>query len=74
VTLRGWVAGLEASRGVSWEIVYRVDGRQVRRRFATKAAAVTAAALARTEVVDGVHIPPADRKITVAENGALWIR
>jgi integrase len=61
------------SRGTSWEITYRVEGRQVRKRFATKAAAVNAAARARSESLDGVHVPPVNRKVTVAVYGAHWL-
>ncbi|MCW2573178.1 MAG: traSA:integrase fusion protein [Frankiales bacterium] len=60
-------------RGTSWEITYRVDGRQVRRRFPTKAAASAALARARTEATDGVHIPPVHRKVTLEEYGKLWL-
>lgn len=52
-------------RGTSWEITYRVEGRQVRRHFPTKTAAVDAFARARTETNDGLHIPPVHRKVTV---------
>lgn len=61
------------SRGTSWEITYRVEGRQVRRRFATKAAAGDALARARTETADGLHIPPVQRKVTVQEYGTVWL-
>jgi hypothetical protein len=48
-------------RGTSWEITYRVEGRQVRRRLPTKQAALDALARARTEANDGMHIPPVPR-------------
>ena len=60
-------------RGASWEITYRVDGRMVRRRFPTKKAAEDALARARTEVADGLHIPPVHRKVTVEEYGRIWL-
>src|SRR3954447_11634316 len=60
-------------RGVSWEITYRADGRMVRRRFATKKQAEDALARARTEVADGLHIPPVHRKVTVEEYGKIWL-
>jgi integrase len=64
---------LTHGRGTSWEITYRVDGRMVRRRFPTKREAEDALARARTEVADGLHIPPVHRKVTVEEYGKIWL-
>jgi hypothetical protein len=61
------------SRGSSWEITYRVDGRMVRRRFGTKKQAEDALARARTEITDGVHLPPIHRKVTLEEYGGIWL-
>ncbi len=44
---------IEHSRGISWEITYRLDGRMVRQRFATKALALHAVARARSMSLDG---------------------
>lgn len=61
------------SRGVSYEITYRVHGRMVRRRFPTRQLAADAAARARTEIVDGTHIAPAQGRTTLAEYAARWL-
>jgi integrase len=61
------------SRGSSWEITYRVDGRMVRRRFGTKKQADDALARARTEITDGVHLPPIHRNVTLEEYGRIWL-
>ncbi len=62
------------SQGVSYKITYRVDGRMVRRRFPTKQAAADAAARARSEVLDGTHIAPAEGRTTVAAYVARWLQ
>lgn len=62
------------SRGVSYEITYRVHGRMVRRRFPTKQVAVDAAARARSEVLDGTHIAPVEGRTTVAEYVGRWLQ
>jgi integrase len=62
------------SRGVSYEITYRVNGRMVRSRFTTKQAALDAAARARSQVLDGTHIAPAEGRTTVATYTARWLQ
>lgn len=56
---------LTHSRGTSWEITYRVDGRMVRQRFDSRALAVNALARARAQALDGLGIAPADGKTTL---------
>ncbi len=62
------------SRGPSYEITYRVDGRMVSRRFPRKQASVHAATRARSEILDGTHIAPAEGRTTVAEYVAMWLQ
>jgi integrase len=64
---------LTHSRGTSWEITYRVDGRMVRQRFETRALAVNALARARAQALDGLGITPADGKTTLAEYAPRWL-
>jgi hypothetical protein len=64
---------LTHSRGTSWEITYRVDGRMVRQRFETRALAVNALARARAPALDGLGITPADGKTTLAEYAPRWL-
>ena len=64
---------LTHSRGTSWEITYRVDGRMVRQRFATRPLAVNALARARSQALDGLGITPADGKTTLAEYCPRWL-
>lgn len=61
------------SRGSSWEITYRVDGRMVRRRFTTKKQAEDALARARAEINDRMHLAPVARKVTLEEYGRIWL-
>jgi integrase len=63
---------LEHGRGVSWEITYRVEGRMVRQRFPTKAAALDALAAARVEIRRGTHLAPVESKTTLAAYTARW--
>ena len=64
---------IEHSRGISWEITYRLDGRMVRQRFATKALALDALARARSMSLDGMGIAPVDGKTTLATYIPRWI-
>ena len=64
---------LTHSRGTSWEITCRVEGRMVRQRFATRALAVSALARARAAALDGLGITPADGKTTLAEYAPRWL-
>lgn len=64
---------IEHSRGISWEITYRVDGRMVRQRFATKALALDASARARSMSLDGMGIAPVDGKTTLAVYIPRWV-
>jgi hypothetical protein len=64
---------LTHSRGTSWEITYRVEGRMVRQRFETRALAVNAPARARAQALDGLGISPADGKTTLAEYASRWL-
>lgn len=59
------------SRGTSYEIT--VEGRMVRRRFPTRQSGMDAAACARSEIVDGLHIAPAEGRTTVAAYVARWL-
>jgi integrase len=64
---------IEHSRGISWEITYRLDGRMVRQRFATKALALDAVARARSMSLDGMGIAPVDGKTTLAVYTPRWV-
>lgn len=64
---------LTHSRGTSWEITYRIDGRMVRQRFATRALAVSALARGRASALDGLGIAPADAKTTLADYAPRWL-
>jgi integrase len=64
---------LTHSRGTSWEITYRVDGRMVRQRFETRALAVNALARARAQALDRLGITPADGRTTLAEYAPRWL-
>jgi integrase len=61
------------SRGVSYEITYRIHDRMVRRRFPTRAAALDAMAQARTQIRAGTHLAPAEARITLAAYATRWI-
>jgi len=61
------------SRGTSWEIIYRVDGRMVRQRFASKKLAESALSRARVAALDGLGITPADAKTTLADYAPRWL-
>jgi integrase len=64
---------IEHSRGNSWEITYRLDGRMIRQRFATKSLALDALARARSMALDGMGIAPADGKTTLAVYIPRWV-
>ena len=61
------------SRGTSWEITYRVDGRMVRQRLATRALAVNALPRARAQALDRLGITPADGKSTWSDYAPRWL-
>lgn len=65
---------IQHSRGISYEITYRVEGRMVRRRFPTKQAALDGAARARSQILDGLHIAPAQSRTTLATYAAMWLQ
>ena len=64
---------IEHSRGISWEITYRLDRRMVRQRFATKALALDAVARARSMSLDGMGIAPVDGRTTLASYIPRWV-
>lgn len=65
---------LTHSRGTSWEITYRLDGRVVRQRFDSRPLAVNALARARAQALEGLGIAPADDgKTTLAEYAPRWL-
>jgi integrase len=60
------------SRGTSYQMTIRVNGRLVRRRFPTKAQATDEYARLRHAGVQGTFLAPADAKITFAAYAATW--
>ena len=60
------------SRGVSYEITYRIRRRMVRQRFPTRAMALDAMAKVRVQMRAGTHLAPAEARITLAAYAALW--
>jgi integrase len=64
---------LTHSRGTSWEITYRIDGRMARRRFATRKQAVDELAKARVDIARGLGLLPVDAKTTVAQYAEQWM-
>jgi len=63
---------LTHSRGTSWEITYRIDGRMARRRFDTKQQAVDELAKVRVDIARGLGLLPVDAKTTVAQYAEQW--
>jgi integrase len=61
------------SRGRPWEMTIKVDGRLVRRRFATKKQADDEYSRLREAGRTGTFIAPADARITVAEYAEIWL-
>jgi hypothetical protein len=61
------------SRGVSYEITYRVEGRMVRQRFPDRRMALDALARARTAALAGTHVFPADARTTLADYAPTWL-
>ncbi len=59
-------------RGISYEMTIKVDGRLVRRRFATKRQATDEYARLRHAGTQGTFIAPADSKITFAAYSRVW--
>jgi hypothetical protein len=64
---------LTHSRGTSWEITYRIDGRMARRRLATRKQAVDELAKARVDIARGLGLLPVDAKATVAKYVEQWM-
>ncbi len=60
------------SRGVSYEFTYRIDGRMVRRRYPTRAAALDAMADVRLQMRAGTHLAPVEAKTTLTAYARLW--
>jgi integrase len=61
------------SRGVSYEITYRVDGRMVRKRLPTMKLAEQVLARARVAAMEGTYVFRGDAKTTVAEYAPQWL-
>ena len=66
------IAKITHSRGVSYQMTIRVDGRLVRRRFPTRKQAIDEYARLRHAGRTGTFIAPADAKITFAAYSAIW--
>jgi integrase len=58
--------------GFSYEMTIRVDGRLVRRRFATRRQASDEYARLRSAGVAGTFLAPADAKVTFAAYSTVW--
>lgn len=61
------------SRGTSWEITYRVEGRMARRRFPTRSQAVQELARARVDIARGRGLLPVDTKVSVEQYVGQWV-
>jgi integrase len=61
------------SRGTSYEVTAKINGRTHRKRFGTKSAALDHQAQIRTQARDGSYVHPAVSKITFGEYSAQWL-
>lgn len=61
------------SRGVSWEMITTVNGRDVRRRFPTKKQALDAQAALRHTANDGTYIASDRSGIRFADYAEIWL-